>query len=91
MVPQLGLHAHLGSAWLNAAIGGGKELYWGSRKASSPCLVAVSMPWRNYCAQLPALAPTIPCAPQPHAGALLLLYKLATFRRWNDELKYAPR
>ncbi|PRW44370.1 hypothetical protein C2E21_6505 [Chlorella sorokiniana] len=46
VVPQLGLHAHLGSAWLNAVIAG---------------------------------------------GALLLLYKLATFRRWNDELKYAPR
>ncbi|KAI7836099.1 hypothetical protein COHA_010027 [Chlorella ohadii] len=46
VVPQLGLHAHLGSSWLNAAIVG---------------------------------------------GALLLLYKLMTFRRWNDELKYAPR
>lgn len=46
VVPQLGLHAHLGSTWLNAVIAG---------------------------------------------GALLLLFKLLTFRRWNDELKYAPR
>ena len=30
---------------------------------------------------------TMPCT----AGGLLVVYKLATFPRWRDEMRYAPR
>jgi len=40
----------------------------------------------------PKKAPIHPCLPPcPLAGALLLLYKLLTFHRWQDEMRHAPR
>lgn len=77
--PQLDLHPHLGSWWLNSVIAAG---------AGSTLLI-----WQVAARRRDA-GPGMPRQRRTHprpAGGLLLLWRLATFPRWSDEMKRAPR